>query len=92
MGGISLRFVVGDDTEEDHEFEPRRQEPTSSEVSILKQPGKQVVEGVDADSQQLEESAGRPRQEPVGTFAGKERSLGVYNNPDTVASSGLGYL
>ena len=92
MGGISLRFVVGDDTEEDHEFEPRRQEPTSSEVSILKQPGKQVVEGVDADSEQLEESSGRHRQVPVSTFGGKQRSLGVCNNPETVASSGLGYL
>jgi hypothetical protein len=47
MGGMSLRFVVGDDTEEDHELNPGvRNLPTSSEVSILKQPGKQVVEGV----------------------------------------------
>jgi len=60
MGGISLRFIVGDDPEEDHEFELRRQEPTSSEVSILKQPGKQVVEGVDADSGQLVNRLGDP--------------------------------
>jgi hypothetical protein len=54
MGGISLRFVVGDDPEGDHEFKLRRQKPTSSEVGILKQPGKQSVESVGADTEQLE--------------------------------------